>query len=85
MPVTHGPQIQKFALLCGAAIPDPMRDAILHFGDDQASIEAYGVDYATRQCEELLQNGVPGIHFYTLNKSHATRQIYSNLGLALHP
>ncbi len=82
MPVTHGPQIQKFASLCGAAIPQPMREAIERFGDDQTGVEAYGIDYATRQCEELLRKGVPGIHFYTLNKSHATRQIYTNLGLA---
>ena len=45
------------------------------------SIEAYGIDYATRQCGELLKNGVPGIHFYTLNRSYATREIYTRLGL----
>ncbi len=81
MPVTHGPQIQKFAAMCGAAIPREMEEAIKRFGEDQASIEAYGIEYATRQCDELLKNGAPGLHFYTLNKSQATRQIYLHLGL----
>ena len=82
MPVTHGPQIQRFASMCGASIPEEMQKAIEKFGEDQASIENYGIEFATRQCAELLQNGVPGIHFYTLNKSRATRKIYLNLGLA---
>lgn len=81
MPVTHGPQIQKFAQMCGAEIPREMQEAITRFGDDQSAIEAYGIEYATKQCEALLESGVAGIHFYTLNKSHATRQIYANLGL----
>lgn len=81
MPVTNGKQIQKFSEMCGAAIPSQMRAAIEKFGEDNASVEAYGVDYATRQCEELLKRGVPGIHFYTLNKSHATREICSRLRL----
>ena len=79
MPVTHGPQIQRFASMCGSAIPDEMRKAIEGFGEDQKSVEAFGIDYATRQCQELIDAGVPGIHFYTLNKSHATQQIYTRL------
>jgi methylenetetrahydrofolate reductase (NADPH) len=81
MPVTHGPQIQKFAQMCGAVIPGDMQDAIGRFGEDQPSVEAYGIEYATKQCEELLRFGAPGLHFYTLNKSNATRQIYTNIGL----
>ncbi|MBI4368015.1 MAG: methylenetetrahydrofolate reductase [NAD(P)H] [Candidatus Omnitrophica bacterium] len=81
MPVTHGPQIQRFASMCGAGIPKKIQEAIEKFGDDQPSVEAFGVEYATEQCRELLKNGVPGIHFYTLNKSHATERIYTNLGL----
>lgn len=80
MPVTHGPQIQRFASMCGSRIPREMQEAITKYGDDQASVEAYGIDYATRQCGELLKNGVPGLHFYTLNKSRATLKIYQNLG-----
>ncbi|HXV28445.1 MAG TPA: methylenetetrahydrofolate reductase [NAD(P)H] [bacterium] len=81
MPVTQGQQIQKFAQMCGAAIPLEMTEAIEKYSDEPASIEAYGIEYATKQCEELLHAGVPGIHFYTLNKSRATVQIYGHLGL----
>lgn len=81
MPITLGPQIEKFASMCGSKIPDVLRQNILKFGEDQASVEAYGIEYATNQCRELLKFGAPGIHFYTLNKSHATRQIYQNLNL----
>ncbi len=82
MPVTHGPQIEKFSRMCGAEIPQEIHEAILRFGEDQASIMKFGIDYATRQCEELLAGGAPGLHFYTLNQSLATRQIYTNLHLA---
>lgn len=82
MPITHGPQIEKFSRMCGAEVPAKVRDAIVRFGGDQASITKFGIDYATRQCEELLAGGAPGLHFYTLNQSLATRQIYENLHLA---
>ncbi len=81
MPVTHGPQIQKFSTMCGTSIPQVIQAAIEKFGDDQASIEAFGIEYATRQCQELLKEGVKGLHFYTLNKSKATSEIYRNLGI----
>ena len=51
-------------------------------GDDDEAVGNYGVDYATAQCAELLKQGVPGIHFYTLNKPHSTARILRNLGLA---
>ena len=79
MPVTHGPQIQKFASMCGASIPDEMERAIMRFGEDQASVESFGIEFATKQCRDLIQGGVPGIHFYTLNKSKATREIFESL------
>lgn len=82
MPVSNGTQIQRFAKICGAAVPAEMQKKIDEFGEDQASVEAYGIEFATRQCGELLETGVPGIHFYTLNKSRATREIYSNLKLS---
>jgi methylenetetrahydrofolate reductase (NADPH) len=82
MPVTYGPQIEKFSRMCGAEIPREIHEAIVRFGDDQASIMKFGIEYATRQCEELLKEGAPGLHFYTLNQSLATRQIYANLHLA---
>ena len=82
MPVTHGPQIEKFSRMCGAEIPQEIHEAIARFGEDQVSIIKFGVEYATRQSEELLRGGAPGLHFYTLNQSLATRQIFTNLHLA---
>ena len=82
MPVTHGPQIEKFSRMCGAEIPQEIHDAIVRFGEDQISISKFGIEYATRQCQELLRGGAPGLHFYTLNQSLATREIYTNLHLA---
>ncbi|MGI6241610.1 MAG: methylenetetrahydrofolate reductase [NAD(P)H] [Candidatus Omnitrophota bacterium] len=81
MPVTYGPQIEKFSKMCGAKIPLEIREAIEKFGDDQSSILRFGIDYAIRQCRELLAEGAPGLHFYTLNQSCATREIYAHLGL----
>jgi len=75
-------QITKFTQLCGAKIPPALRtrlDALE--GDDEAAMK-FGIEYATRQCEELLRAGVPGLHFYTLNKAPATVQVLKNLGLA---
>ena len=82
MPVTHGPQLEKFSRMCGASIPAEIQEAIVKFGGDPASVVKFGIDYATRQCRELLAGGAPGLHFYTLNQSQATREIYRNLGLA---
>lgn len=82
MPVTHGPQIQKFSLMCGASIPERIRQAIARYGDNQEAITDFGIEYATEQCRQLLGGGAPGLHFYTLNQSLATRRIYTNLGLA---
>lgn len=81
MPVSNGPQIKRITSMCGAAIPKKLGDAIERFGEDSASVEKFGIEFATEQCRELLKVGIPGIHFYTLNKSHATEQIYRNLGL----
>lgn len=81
MPVTQSQQIQRFASMCGAKIPAALARGIEKFADDPAAVENYGIEYATRQCEELLKNGAPGLHFYTLNRSRATRQIYTDLRL----
>lgn len=81
MPLTNISQIKRFADMCGCAIPAVMQAAMARLSDDAAGAENYGIEYATRQCRELIDGGVPGIHFYTLNKSRATQDIYRGLGL----
>jgi methylenetetrahydrofolate reductase (NADPH) len=74
-------QITKFTQLCGAKIPPSLRSKLDQLaGNDEAAAE-FGIEYATKQCEELLRAGVPGLHFYTMNKSRSTVQILKNLGL----
>jgi methylenetetrahydrofolate reductase (NADPH) len=75
-------QITKFTQMCGAKIPPALRRQLDEIGADDAAALQFGIDYATRQCEELLCAGVPGLHFYTLNKAHSTVQVLKNLGLA---
>jgi methylenetetrahydrofolate reductase (NADPH) len=75
-------QIKKFTAMCGARIPDPLAARLDELGDNDPAVAEFGIEYATRQCEELLRAGVPGIHFYTLNKAQATVRILKNLGLA---
>lgn len=81
MPVTNFTQIKRFTKLCGATIPEQMAQDLTPIEDDGPQVEAYGIEYATRQCRELLDAGAPGFHFYTLNKAEATTQILENLGL----
>jgi methylenetetrahydrofolate reductase (NADPH) len=75
-------QIKRFTAMCGARIPPPLAARLEGLGDDAAAVAEFGIEYATRQCEDLLRAGVPGIHFYTLNKAAATVKILDNLGLA---
>jgi methylenetetrahydrofolate reductase (NADPH) len=79
MPITNVPQIERITTLSGNAIPPPLRARLERVRDDEQAAFAVGVEYATRQCAELLRAGAPGIHFYTLNKSPATRAIFENL------
>jgi methylenetetrahydrofolate reductase (NADPH) len=82
IPILSATQITKFTRLCGAKIPPPLRVQLDRLGSDDAAAIEFGIAYATRQCEELLQAGAPGLHFYTLNKAHSTVQVVKNLGLA---
>jgi len=75
-------QITKFTQLCGAKIPPALRTQLDALGADDDAAMKFGIEYATRQCEELLRGGAPGLHFYTLNKAPATVQVLKNLGLA---
>ncbi|MGH9177521.1 MAG: methylenetetrahydrofolate reductase [NAD(P)H] [Acidimicrobiales bacterium] len=81
MPVTNASQVQRFAQLAGAELPPDLAARIEAVADRPEEVRRIGVEVATNLCEELLAEGVPGLHFYTLNRSTATREIYANLGL----
>lgn len=81
MPLTNVSQIKRFSEMSGCAIPQVMQEAMTRYADDAEGAEKYGIEYASNQCRELLAAGVPGIHFYTLNKSATTKSIYRNLGI----
>ena len=75
MPITNVKQIERFTKMCGATIPADLHKRLERYADDASSVMAIGIEHAIRQCRRLLDGGVQGIHFYTLNKSHATRSI----------
>ncbi len=83
MPVTSLASIDRMAEM-GAAVPADMA-ARLYAAGDPAAVRRAGIEMATQLCQELLDGGAPGLHFYTLNRSLATREIYANLGLASAP
>jgi methylenetetrahydrofolate reductase (NADPH) len=76
MPITNFKQVSKFASMCGATIPNKLVKRLEPYADNQEETTKIGVEFAIKQCEDLLDNGIPGLHFYTLNKSKATMQIY---------
>jgi len=79
MPITNAAQIERFTALCGAQIPQGLQAALRARRDDPEAALQLGVAYAALQCADLLRKGAPGIHFYTLNRSTATRAILSAL------
>ncbi|ADB49513.1 methylenetetrahydrofolate reductase [NAD(P)H] [Conexibacter woesei] len=81
MPIISTAGIKRMTSLCGAKIPPALLAALEQRGDDAEAVAELGVAYATLQCAELLANGAPGIHFYTINRSPATRAILSALRL----
>ena len=82
MPITNYAQISRFSDMCGADIPRWMRKRLETFGDDRAAIRAFGLEVISALCARLLEQGAPGLHFYTLNQAEAVLGIWHNLGLA---
>src|SRR3954451_10689179 len=79
MPIGNVGQVKRFTEMCGATLPDRLLRELELRADQPAAVTDFGVAYATLQCADLLANGAPGIHFYTLNRSPATRAILSAL------
>ena len=80
MPIASSTQLMRFSDACGAEIPRWIRLRLQGFGDDAASIKAFGLDVVTDLCEQLLAGGAPGLHFYSMNKSAATLEVCNRLG-----
>ena len=81
MPIVTCTQLCRFSEACGAEIPRWILKRLQEFGDDRASIQKFGIDVTTKLCEQLLTNGAPGLHFYTMNQSAASVAIWENLGI----
>ena len=81
LPILSTSQITRFVALCGAALPRQLLAELERRGDDDQAVVDFGIEYATRQCEELLREGAPGLHFYTLNKARSTTEVVKNLAL----
>jgi methylenetetrahydrofolate reductase (NADPH) len=79
MPITNHMQLARFSDMCGAEIPRWVRLKLASFGDDSASIKAFGLDVVTGLCERLLAGGAPGLHFYSMNQAAATTAVWERL------
>ena len=79
MPITNYTQLMRFSDMCGAEIPRWIRLKLASFGDDSASIRAFGLDVVTQMCDRLIASGAPGLHFYTLNQAAPTIAIWKRI------
>jgi len=79
MPITNYTQLMRFSDMCGAEIPRWVRLKLASYGDDSASIKAFGLDVVTQLCERLLAGGAPGLHFYSMNQAVATTALWQRL------
>ena len=82
IPILSGRQIRRFTELCGAKLPERLSTKLDELGDDDDAVREFGIDFATQQCQELLEANVDGLHFYTLNKSYSIVRIMANLGIS---
>jgi methylenetetrahydrofolate reductase (NADPH) len=82
LPILSAGQIKRVSTLCGAKLPSRLVSCLEKLADNDEAAAAYGIDYATEQCAELLREGAPGLHMYTLNKAPSTIQVLKNLSLA---
>jgi methylenetetrahydrofolate reductase (NADPH) len=83
MPVTNIKQVQRMAQLSGTPLPQPLLARLEQVQDDPQAVRRVGVEIATRLCRDLLDGGAPGLHFYTLNRSTATLEVFADLGVAV--
>ena len=81
MPITNFTQLARFSDLCGAEIPRWIRKRLEAYGDDTESLRRFGVEVTTKLCQDLLEGGAPGLHFYTLNNAEPSVEIWHNLGI----
>ena len=81
MPITNFKNLSRFSDNCGAEIPRWVRKRLAAYGEDLESIKAFGLDLVTELCDTLLENGAPGLHFYTMNQTEPTATLLRNLGL----
>ncbi|MBW3606954.1 MAG: methylenetetrahydrofolate reductase [NAD(P)H] [Actinobacteria bacterium] len=81
LPIRSAAQVRRFAKMCGARIPERLESLLSEVEDDDEAAVQLGIDYATEQCEGLLDYGVPGLHFYSLNKARSVAAIHENLNL----
>lgn len=79
MPVTGYSQLKRFTAMCGVKVPAGLSHELEAIQNDPEAVIRLGIDYAVRQCRELLAGGAPGIHFYTLNKTRSTSEILAQL------
>lgn len=82
MPITNYTSLARFSDACGAEIPRWLRQRLEGYGDDMESIQRLGIDFMTRMCDQLLDIGVPGLHFYSMNRAEPSMTIWKNLDLS---
>ena len=80
MPITNYTQLARFSDNCGAEIPRWIRQRLSAFGDDSESIYLFGIDVISDLCDQLISGGVPGLHFYSMNRADAILKINENIG-----